>query len=713
MKIKSLFRVLNLLFITSFLIMGCTDHNSVFVSPEGSDQNDGTIKSPFLSASKALLEARKSKAIDPDKDIVINFRAGTYRIDETLELDSLLSGLCLQAYKDEKVIFSGGISLPIELIQQSDTIYSIDSPKGNVWEVDLRDIGVTDFGEIHNVGFSRPYGPSWGEVFVNNRPMRLAQWPNNSMVAMGEVLDAGSKPSDKDFSNRGGVFHYDSTRVNRWRDEKNPWIGGHFNAGFADDMVRVASIDTLARTITTNDPTYYGYAHGEAWQKWYGVNLLSELDTLGEYYIDRDLGKLCFISPTDEDIHTLEFSMLESPFITLSNVSNVTIKGITFTVSRGMGVSLVDCQDVTIDACCFKNLGSLGVAIGMGVEPFEGLQHEVPTTPKPHIIGSLQEYLYHNSTYNRQGGKNNSIINCEFSELGAGGISLGGGNRLTLDAGNNRVENCLFYATNRIEKMNRPAVHITGVGNVIRNCEMHSLSSMAILMHGNNHLIEYNYIHDVCLEVEDMGAFYYGRNPSERGTVLQYNYFENIPTQYSTFGIYHDDASCGLIVTGNIFNRAGIVAAYISGGSDNDYTNNMFINCKAGVRLENRLSSWGNWLIDEKGLFQTRLEAVNYQSPPYSVAYPAIVNYFDKVGLPTANYVIGNLFANVDEVLIGKKESIGWQSNVEVSDKPIDIRMTEMGKLHLTESEFIFEQIPALKNIPINKIGLNNNGKLR
>lgn len=87
---------------------------------------------------------------------------------------------------------------------------------------------------------------------------------------------------------------------------------------------------------------------------------------------------------------------------------------------------------------------------------------------------------------------------------------MGGGDRKTLQAGNNIVSNCLFHANNRIAKSYRPAVHITGVGNRIVHCEMYDSPSMAILMHGNNHLIENNYIHDVCLEVEDQGAFYYG-----------------------------------------------------------------------------------------------------------------------------------------------------------------------------------------------------------
>lgn len=637
---------------------------------------------------------------------MINFREGIYRIDDSLALDSLMSGISIERYEDEKVVFSGGVSISNEFIKQSISHHTIDTPKGTVWKVNLKDAGINDFGKIRNVGFSRPYGPSWGEIFVNGKPMHLAQWPNNYMIPMGKVLEPGSIPRNDDFANKGGVIQYDSLRVDKWVEEKNPWMAGYFHAGFADDMVKIESIDTSAKTITTSEATLYGFAHGQPWHTWYGVNLLSELDAPGEYYIDRDSGELYFIVP-DDKIATLEFSILETPFITMDNTKDVSIKGICFQTSRGMGISLVNSEDVTIEACSFTNLGSLGIAVGMGIEPFKDYRHEGIGTPQAHVVGSLQQHLYSNTTYNRQGGKNNTIIDCEFYNLGAGGVSLGGGNRLTLESGNNKVENCRFHDIARLEKTYRPAVHLTGVGNIIRNCEMYNLPSMAILMHGNNHLVEYNYIHDVCMDAEDMGAFYYGRNPSERGTVLRYNYFENIPDVYNTSAVYHDDAACGLIVTGNIFNHAGKLFSLIGGGSDNIYSNNIFLNGKQGVHIGNRLETWAKWLLDEDGLFQTRLEEVNYQQPPYSNEYPSMVNYFDKVHHPTGNSVSGNLFVNMDEVLHGKEEWAGWDSSNVVSDKSIEVEYTKNGDLMLSDKELIYQLIPELKSIPLDRIGLS------
>ncbi|WP_129699279.1 hypothetical protein [Parabacteroides goldsteinii] len=92
-------------------------------------------------------------------------------------------------------------------------------------------------------------------------------------------------------------------------------------------------------------------------------------------------------------------------------------------------------------------------------------------------------------------------------------------------------------------------------GNQIVHCEMCDSPSMAILMHGNNHLIENKYIYDVCLEVEDQGAFYYGRNPSECGTIIRNNLFTNIPDTYSTCAVYHDDGAGGLTVENNTIKK--------------------------------------------------------------------------------------------------------------------------------------------------------------
>ena len=54
----------------------------------------------------------------------------------------------------------------------------------------------------------------------------------------------------------------------------------------------------------------------------------------------------------------------------------------------------------------------------------------------------------------------------------------------------NYVENCRIHDYNRIEKSYRPGIWMDGVGNRICKCDIYDAPSMAILFHGNNHVIE-------------------------------------------------------------------------------------------------------------------------------------------------------------------------------------------------------------------------------
>jgi hypothetical protein len=44
-------------------------------------------------------------------------------------------------------------------------------------------------------------------------------------------------------------------------------------------------------------------------------------------------------------------------------------------------------------------------------------------------------YMYKHTTYDREAGTGHIISNCEIYNTGSGGISLGGGDRLTLKKG--------------------------------------------------------------------------------------------------------------------------------------------------------------------------------------------------------------------------------------------------------------------------------------
>jgi len=128
------------------------------------------------------------------------------------------------------------------------------------------------------------------------------------------------------------------------------------------------------------------------------------------------------------------------------------------------------------------------------------------------------------------------------------------------------------------------------------------------------------------LEVNDQGAIYYGRDPSEQGIVVRYNVIENIPDNYITAAIYHDDGACGLTAYSNIFINAGQRNVLVGGGSNNIYFNNLFVGRKHAVFIDNRLASWLKGLTPrDNGLFAKRLQAVHYQDSTYATHYPGLV----------------------------------------------------------------------------------------
>ena len=682
-------------FILLGTLLSCNNEKELYIdSSSKASIETGDMDSPYKSIESALQGVRNMRSEGDDGNIKLVLRSGKYYFNTGFILDETMSNLSIVSYPDENVTFSGGVEIPTEIINND----KIGNTK--VLSVDLNNIEISDFGRIKNVGFSRPSQNSFAELFINGEPMHLSRWPNEGMIRMVKIIDKGSIPRYDDFENRGAVMEYDSLRISGWKFRPDMWISGYFHWGYADDALMIKDIDSKKRRITTDGATLYGFNSSYAWNKWYAFNIKEETDAPGEYYLDKEENKLYFISPVDK-IESLSLSVLEQPFFDIWKASNITIEGINFECSRSVMISLCETENVRIKDCKFTNGGNLGIMVGMGIKPFEKYLHAGIGTPVRGIIGSLQQHIYEDTDLNRKGGHNNIIEGCEFYNLGAGAVSLGGGNRTTLEPGNNIVKNCLFHDNNRIEKSYRPAVHITGVGNKILNSEMYNSPSMAILMHGNNHEIAYNYIHDVCLEVEDQGAFYYGRNPSECGTVLRYNLFANIPDIYNTCSVYHDDGAGGLTVENNLFYKPGKFTSLIGGGSDNVYNGNVFIDGQIGIHADDRLRNWGKALIEKDGLFEKRLNEVNYLKEPYITQYPYLKDYIPNDSMPKRNIVDSNYFISIKKITDNEK-ALDMQNNKVMEIRNIPDKMNTISEI----ITFISAQQDIKMNPEWNNIGI-------
>ena len=93
--------------------MGNSSIQAVFyVSPNGSDENPGTVELPFRTIERARDAVREIND-DMHGDIVVYLRDGVYEIERTIEFNEQDSGtngyrVIYQAYPGENPIISGG-----------------------------------------------------------------------------------------------------------------------------------------------------------------------------------------------------------------------------------------------------------------------------------------------------------------------------------------------------------------------------------------------------------------------------------------------------------------------------------------------------------------------------------------------------------------------------------------------------------------------------
>ena len=272
-------------------------HSVIYVSPKGNDHASGTLKQPLRSIRAAL---ERIQGTDEKQQAEIILREGTYEQDATLVINR--DNVCLHPYKDEKVILSGGKRLSPKQLKKvkEKTAWERIQPqvREQIREIDFQSLGLP-LEDVHASGFGRPIQAAWTEVFLNDRAGQLARWPNDTTVLIGDIKESGITPDKKEEA-PFPVFGYYEDRPSRWKDTRQMWISGYFAHGYADDMIRVARIDTLEKNIYTAQHTTYGFMTGKPWRRWFAVNLLEELDQPGEYVIDASRQKVYVCLPDEK-----------------------------------------------------------------------------------------------------------------------------------------------------------------------------------------------------------------------------------------------------------------------------------------------------------------------------------------------------------------------------------------------------------------------------
>jgi hypothetical protein len=93
---------------------------------------------------------------------------------------------------------------------------------------------------------------------------------------------------------------------------------------WADSCEKMASFNGSTKVVSVTAPgSVFGYAVG---QRFYFLNILEELDSPGEYYIDRTNGVLYFWPPTSLGTNAPVLSTLDR-LILFSGASYITFTG--------------------------------------------------------------------------------------------------------------------------------------------------------------------------------------------------------------------------------------------------------------------------------------------------------------------------------------------------------------------------------------------------
>jgi hypothetical protein len=650
-----------------------SDTTIFFVAPTGKATNPGTKNRPFTNPQQARDAIRKHRSKNPHNCYAVYFRAGTYFLQTPFDLTAADSGqlhcpIRYAAYPGDSVLFHGGQYLnPTYFTKTSNPAIQKRLPpesRGKVLEIDLKKQGISNFGQLAQHGFGSVPEPAALELFINGERQTLARYPNSGKLLIGKIYDAGSVPRQGDFSKRGATFGYEYTRPNRWLIAPEIWLHGHFSFGYSDDHLRIARIDTSTKTITTAQPHLYGllpgiYADTSKWldmaghslRGYYAYNLLEELDQPGEWFLDRQTGILYLFPPPDFLHAKIEISISEQPFIHLLNTAHLVFENIGFSTARGMGIYLENAHHVTISKCVFSNLGTVAISTG---QPLQDNRQAYSKDGAP-LLDDWRSSDFHHI----------AIQQCRISKTGTGGIILTGGNRRSLSPSGNTIRACVFSRVDQINHTYAPAIKLFGVGTAISHCTFSDQKHMAIALHGNEHLIEYNRFERICTHADDMGAIYTGRDPSARGTTIRYNHFQDIlPVDEASqvAAIFLDDGTGGIEIGHNYFERVGsqgdkelFGAIAIHGGHDNSIHHNVFQDCE--VVIGNNYWKPERWkAFLESPIIQERLfEQVDIKSPIFQKKYPDLQRYFSD-SEPRQNIVAENFLFNSNLVLNGKGE---------------------------------------------------------
>lgn len=360
-----------------------------------------------------------------------------------------------------------------------------------------------------------------------------------------------------------------------WSDWTGAEVHSFLRYGYGNGIFPIAEVDRESQSLF-GDFTQSNYSVVSG-NRFYIENVREALDSPGEWYLNRQTGKLSYwaqageltdveiVAPTLDKLIVLQGDRLANAYVEYLKFQDLTFKDTDYSLAKSYfephdaAIWLKFARNCTINNCQFSTLGGHGIRL-------EGNSHH------------------------------NRLVRNQIKGLGQGGIILSGVNI-------NSQPHHNIIAANEIDSCGRIYKHVAGIylstgsynqiiHNQISNLPRYgiSLKSLSPKNRCHHNLIEFNHLENICLETADTGAIeILGRDRLLSYNMIRFNLIRNvvgmkttaqgeIMTPYYSWGIYLDDFSSGTTIYGNIVVGTVLGSVMIHGGQKNIIENNIFIN---------------------------------------------------------------------------------------------------------------------------------------